>query len=85
MKKKSEFIKLSLIEKCFLLFEDGDFLTSITKNDSGVNLYAYNEEFIEVYYKPHRNVIERIEVIPFEKVFEKYSDQIDISDVSVLN
>jgi hypothetical protein len=73
------FENLSLEEKAKIACDEGIYMESITYYNATVNLYSWNKVFIEVYYHPATNEIERISIAT-DQDMNKYISRIDIKD-----
>ncbi len=74
-----EFNALPFREKTRRLYEEGTFVVAIRYYGYKINLYLYNEHYIEVFYNHKLDLIERIEPLqgnPSRMKF--YSDQIKL-------
>ena len=63
MISKSQFSKLSLSEKGNIVFIEGKHLAYRSYYNHTVTLFLYNEYYIEVWYQPNDNKIDRIELL----------------------
>jgi len=59
----AQFDKLSLNEKGGIVFSDSKYLAVRKYYGFTVNLYLFNDFYIEVFYHPVLNKIDRIEVL----------------------
>lgn len=73
--------KFNLVDlhgKSVLLFEEGDFITSVDYYAQKVNLYAMPGFLVELYYSPYLNKIEKIEAITDNSALAKHLQNIEI-------
>ncbi len=74
-----EFNALPLKEKISLLFQDGNFIVAIRYYRYKINLYLFNNFYVEVFYNHKKDMIERIELLPvFHTRMKFYLDQIQL-------
>ncbi len=74
-----EFNALPLKEKISLLFQNGNFIVAIRYYRYKINLYLFNNFYVEVFYNHKKDMIERIELLPaFHTRMKFYSDQIQL-------
>jgi uncharacterized alkaline shock family protein YloU len=81
MLTKQEFDNLTIAEKAMLVFESGEAIGSRTKQSVTIKLYTLIDFYVEVYYLPFTNKIDRIVTGNLEDIAGFYTDQIDISDL----
>ncbi len=80
--KVEEFKSLSLFKKIKTLYEDGEFVTSIRYYRYKVNLFLLHGYYIEAFYHPKTDRIEKI--IPFDKKHSRnkfYADQVRLPNL----
>lgn len=78
------FFKLSIHDKCRVLYLDGEFLMAIRYYGHKVNLYKLEDKLIEVFYDHKENKITEIASLDFgSKRMNFYLDQVKI-DSTVL-
>jgi hypothetical protein len=58
-----DFFVLSLNDRAQVLWADGKYLETIVYYGQTVKLYALNSFFVEVYYVPVTQSIEKVEVV----------------------
>ncbi|MCA6079024.1 hypothetical protein [Fulvivirga sedimenti] len=79
MTRMEEFNTLSFRDKIRRLYEEGTFIVSIRYYGYKINLYLYDENYIEVFYNHKLDLIERIEPLQGNPTRMKfYSDQIKL-------
>jgi len=61
--KKQEFEALTAAEKGMELISRGKHLTQLKKGDQLLNLYSFDDFFVEVYYSVLTDKIDKIDVI----------------------
>ena len=75
----SEFNNLSLIEKARSLYLHGTFITSIRYYKHKINLYLIGDYYVEVFYNPKVDTVDRIDLLERRHSRMKfYSDQIKL-------
>ena len=57
-------------------WDKGIYLASRTKNNYSINLYHLDKFFVEVYYNPEMNYLEKIRSFKSKKCLEVYLDKI---------
>jgi len=80
--KVEEFKSLSLFKKIKTLYEEGEFVTSIRYYRYKVNLFLLHGYYIEAFYHPKTDRIEKI--IPFDKKHSRnkfYADQVRLPNL----
>ena len=76
---KSTFSNLSIPEKLKLLYVEGDFIVSIWYYKHKVNLYLINGFFVEVFYNPKLDKIQRVEPLgKGQSRMKFYADQVKL-------
>ena len=76
---KHNFLKLSIFEKVKLLYRKGDFIVSIWYYKHKINLFLLNGFYVEVFYNPKIDRIEKVE--PLENHHSRmcfYADQVKL-------
>ncbi len=79
MISKGKFSGLSLVEKLRLLYFQGDYILSIWYYKHKVNLYLLNGFYVEVFYNPQIDKIQKVE--PLDSAHSRmkfYADQIKL-------
>jgi hypothetical protein len=77
--KVEEFVSLSLFKKIKTLYVDGEFVTSIRYYRYKVNLFLLNDFYVEAFYHPKTDRIEKI--VPFDRNHSRkkfYTDQVKL-------
>ena len=75
----NDFEKLSLVDKARSLYLNGTFIISIRYYKYKVNLYLLNNYYVEVFYDPKQDRVEKIERLQSQHSRMKfYSDQIKL-------
>jgi len=70
---------LSIPEKAKVLYQEGSFIVSIWYYRHKVNLYLIDNYYVEVFYNPKLDVVEKIEMLDARHSRMKfYSDQIKL-------
>ena len=74
-----EFKELSLLDKARSLYMEGTFVTSIRYYRYKVNLYLLKDYYVEVFYNPKLDCVDKIERLEIGHTRMKfYSDQIKL-------
>ena len=71
-----EFNLLSTNEKAGYTWENGTFLTARQENIFSINLYHVEKFFVEVWYDPEENCVERIRSFKSKICLEPYLEKI---------
>jgi len=81
------FSSLPLHEKVKKLYFEGEFIVAIRYYKFKINLYLYQDFYVEVFYNPKEDRIDKIEVFNTETSRLKfYTDQIKLpADISPSN
>lgn len=70
---------LSIPEKAKVLYQKGSFIVSIRYYQYKINLYLIDNYYVEVFYNPKLDVVEKIEMLDTAHSRMKfYSDQIKL-------
>ena len=77
--EEEEFEKLTLEEKGEIVFTIGTFLSNRVYYNYKINLYALDKNYVEVFYSPNDNFIEKISFITREEVLKFYLSKININ------
>jgi len=90
MISKTKFKKLSINAKGELVFQEGKYIGMREYYNYSINLYSLYNFFVEVWYSPGENKIEKIEVLESEKTLDLYIDKMneldsDLKLVYILN
>lgn len=78
---KERFEKLSMHEQIRVLYLEGSFITDIRFYEYKINLYLFENFYVEVFYHPAEDRIKRIELLDQNsKRINFYTDQIKLPD-----
>ncbi len=77
----SDFEKLPLRKKVYYVLERGKAITGRQFLHYHIKLYAYADFFVELWYIPAANKIDRVEVLTMDDVLNVYKNAFDISDL----
>ena len=78
--KWNQFSKLQLKDKTKMLYEHGTFVVAIRYYKYKVNLYLFENYYVEVFFNHKLDMIEKIEIMERNTSRMKfYSDQIKLS------
>lgn len=80
MISKTKFQKLSLNAKGEWVFQEGQYIGMREYYNYSINLYTLYDFFVEVWYSPDENKIEKIEVLESEKTLDLYIDKMNELD-----
>lgn len=75
MISKTKFRQLSIKQKGEYVFQEGDYIGLREYYNHRINLYSLSDFFVEVWYFPAENKIEKIEVMESEKILDQYIDK----------
>ncbi len=76
-----QFEELSLYQKIKKLYFEGEFIVAIRYYKHKINLYLYNDFYVEVFYNPKTDCIEKIDILDMESSRIKfYADQIKLPE-----
>jgi len=75
MISKTKFIQLSIKQKGEYVFQEGEYIGLREYYNHRINLYSLSDFFVEVWYIPAENKIEKIEVLESEKTLDLYIDK----------
>ena len=79
--QQDQFKKLSLFKRIKLLYVDGEFITSIRYYRYKVNLFLVYGFYVEAFYHPKTDRIEKIIIFDAKNSRRKfYTDQIKLPD-----
>ncbi len=79
--KQSDFERLPLRKKVYYVLERGKAITARQFLHYHIKLYAYAEFYIELWYIPATNKIERVELLSLDDVLHIYKNDFDISEL----
>lgn len=71
---KSKFRTLDLDQKGEYVFQKGDYIGVSGYYNYRINLYSLYDFFVEVWYEPEENKIEKIELLESDKNLDLYID-----------
>ncbi len=77
--EQSNFDKLPLRKKVYYVLERGKAITGRQFLHYHVKLYAYYDFFVELWYIPATNKIQKVEVFGVDDVLQIYKNDFDIS------
>ncbi len=80
MISKTKFNKLSIYLKGEYVFREGKYIGMGKYYNHSINLYSLNDFFVEVWYSPGENKIEKIELLKDEKTLDLYIDKMNELD-----
>lgn len=85
MLSKLEFEKVPFHEKVKQIYFRGEFVVSIRYYEYKINLYLYNDFYVEVFYNHKKDLVEKIEILSYHPSRIKfYADQIKLpSDLKI--
>lgn len=72
---KNRFKELAKLQKGELVFQEGRYIGMREYYNYSINLYSLYDFFVEVWYSPDENKIEKIEVLESEKTLDLYIDK----------
>jgi hypothetical protein len=79
MLNKIEFEKIPFFEKVKKIYFEGEFVVSIRYYEYKINLYLYNDFYVEVFYDHKMDRIDKIEILSYQPSRIKfYADQIKL-------
>jgi CMP-2-keto-3-deoxyoctulosonic acid synthetase len=75
----SSFLDLPLLDKVSALYEDGVFIIDIRYYKHKINLYLYDNAYVEVFINDKTSKIEKIERLPLDTTrLQFYADQLKV-------
>ena len=77
----NKFNQVDLQGRIVLVHEFGEYISTGEYYSMKVNLYTMPGFLVELFYDPHLNKIDRIEIVNDNKPLNKYLTQIEISDI----
>ena len=83
MISKTKFRKLSIVQKGEYVFQEGEYIGLREYYNHRINLYSLFDFFVEVWYFPAENKIEKIEVMESEKTLDLYIDKMNELDSKI--
>jgi hypothetical protein len=79
MLNKIEFEKIPFFEKVKKIYFEGEFVVSIRYYEYKINLYLYNDFYVEVFYDHKMDRIDKIEILSYQpSMINFYADQIKL-------
>jgi len=79
MLSKVEFMNISFFEKVKKVYFEGEFIVAIRYYEYKINLYLYNNFYVEVFYNHKKDMIDKVEVLSYQPSRIKfYADQIKL-------
>ena len=75
MSTKTKFRRLSIKQKGEYVFQEGEYIGLREYYNHRINLYSLSDFFVEVWYFPAENKIEKIEILESEKTLDLYIDK----------
>ena len=75
MISKTKFRQLSTTQKGEYVFQEGEYIGLREYYNHKINLYSLFDFFVEVWYFPAENKIEKIDVLESEKILDQYIDK----------
>ncbi len=79
--KKSEFEQAPLKEKVYQVLQSGKSITSRQFLHYHIRLYAFSDFFVELWYVPASNKIDRVESMLLDEMLHVYKNSFDITDL----
>jgi hypothetical protein len=79
--KKTEFEKAPLREKVYRVLQTGKPITARQFLHYHIKLYAFSDFFVELWYVPASNKIDRVEIMSLDELLNLYKNAFDISDL----
>jgi len=83
MISKTKFNKLSLNAKGEWVFQEGKYIGMREYYNYSINLYSLYDFFVEIWYSPGNNKIEKIELLKDEKTLDLYIDKMNELDSKI--
>ena len=75
-----ELDRLTLAERAYLVWKEGEFLAATGYNNRKVNLYSLNGQFIEMWYDSAGNLIEKIIPMSIPELFKDHMEPAHYSE-----
>ena len=73
--RKQEFEALTTAEQGMALISKGKHLTQLKKDDQLLNLYSFDDFFVEVYYSILSDKIDKIEIVSDLSRIDEYIEE----------
>jgi hypothetical protein len=85
MLNEVEFMNMPFFEKVKKIYFEGEFIVAIRYYEYKINLYLYNNFYVEVFYNHKNDMIDKVEVLSYQPSRIKfYADQIKLpSDLNL--
>jgi len=81
---KEIFKKLNIQQRIKALYLDGSFVTDIRYYQYKINLYLFENFFVEVFYHPVEDRVEKVEILDSKSSrINFYADQIKLTDLLI--
>ena len=80
---KHKFRNLDIDRKSEYVFQEGDYIGLREYYNHRINLYSLFDFFVEVWYFPAENKIEKIEVMESENTLDLYIDKMNELDCKI--
>jgi hypothetical protein len=79
MLNQVEFMNIPFFEKVKKVYFEGEFIVAIRYYEYKINLYLYNNYYVEVFYNHKKDMIDKVEVLSYQPSRIKfYTDQIKL-------
>ena len=78
---RESFNRMKIEDQVRIAFEEGVELMVRTYLYYSVKLYKLDAIYIEVWYRPHHNRIDKVEAVDLDDVLHLYEKEIDITDL----
>ncbi len=76
-----DFVNLPLYDKIKRLYFDGEYIVSIRYYKHKINLYLYNDYYVEVFYNPKEDKVDKIDLFnTASSRINFYADQIKLPE-----
>lgn len=79
--KKLEFERAPLREKVYQVLQNGKPITARQFLHYHIKLYAFSDFFVELWYVPASNKIDRVETMLLDEMLHSYKNFFDITDL----
>ncbi len=76
---KADFERSPLREQVYVVLESGKPITARQFLHYHVKLYAYSDFFVELWYIPATNKIQKVEALDIDEVLQIYKNDFDIT------
>lgn len=78
---RDEFMNLPVLERAALVLEFGHDLMQRKYQCHHIRLYMVSNFYVELWYRPVLNKIDRLEVVELDEVLPYYEDEINIDNL----